>query len=158
MTDKKFLEFIGDFHTKVVKEKEILSVYKIIDQEGISRWGLSAIESNYVYVDCGRSSPGLPKGAKFEVAFASKAPKDFIEIDCEVISIQDQRGREVDVAPEYPNGIWCLLKFPEKVPDLFDQCQKYSEKTYLPRHDFLFLTSKPIMELILERWEESLTA
>lgn len=157
MLDMNFLTLISKI-AEEVGEKNILAVYTVIDQQGIERWGLNAVDSNYVYVDCGRSSPGLPKGAKFEVAFATKSPNSYIITDCEVVSIQDQRGREVDVAPQYPGGIWCLLKFPDKVPDLFEQCRKYSEKTRLPHHDFIVLTSQSIMELITQRREESLTA
>lgn len=135
-------------------ESIVLAVDGKIGEEGRKRIGVNMkISNTQEYLISVRHYIDIPANSKFTVVFSKNNPKDYVNINAELKEIYIGRGERVNVLPENTHGE-CLLEFSGNKPELLNKLALWEEEYNPEINDFLYFTTQPVMDRILELLDE----
>lgn len=133
-----------------------LSLLDYIGEGYLKKW--KCPENNYqnaIYVSLGRNNREITVGDKFTVLFPYSNPKDFVNVNAEIMYVNSRPEIPTDTIPIGYHGI-ALIDFKEVKPNLLNRLIEYnipSIKTG-PEHEELVLTTEDFLDRVLDLWDE----
>jgi len=134
-------------------EGVILSTSRKVGKLGYENFGISSVSNNAEYLLTNRHYVDIPVNSKFNIIFSKNNPKDYININAVLKEAYIGRGEKVDILPENIHGE-CLLEFSGNKPELLNKLALWEEEYNPEINDFLYFTTQPVMDRILELLDE----
>ncbi|WP_336701954.1 hypothetical protein [Chryseobacterium indologenes] len=140
----------------ILNKYPFLGADVMLSSDDISHYQLSPIDRNkYIYIkNIGRDSD-IILGEKYNIIFSLNAPKNYINLDCEIDFVSLKRNDNIGVIPRGYGG--CVrLKFKDKVPEITKLLvQDRNEKFDKEKNQYIYFTTQEVMDKILEELEKA---
>ncbi len=147
-----------DFINKLSEERYfnfniVLGVIDKLTEESIKSEHLEInIPENSLYVGA-REYYEIKVGMKFNALFTLKTLGNFQKIDVEIIKVSVRRDDNIDTIHIGYSGI-CLLKFNDKIPEIFNDIAIFNGKYDISKNDRIYLASEDVAKDIAERYKQ----